>query len=148
MNVYDTANRLAEELKQSEEYSNYKMAKETLNINHDLKNKIKEFEEANLYCYEEFVSLLKHWKKEIINSFRRLYGNRKQTNALAESINQKLRELLRVSYGYANFERFRARALYCLSKKVFYSLTVSIGTLKRQGSKRHHYNKTKNTLKE
>ena len=46
MNVYDTANRLAEELKQSEEYSNYKMAKETLNINHDLKNKIKEFEEA------------------------------------------------------------------------------------------------------
>ena len=28
MNVYDTANRLAEELKQSEEYSNYKMAKE------------------------------------------------------------------------------------------------------------------------
>ena len=42
MNVYDTANRLAEELKQSEEYSNYKMAKETLNINHDLKNKIKE----------------------------------------------------------------------------------------------------------
>lgn len=46
MNVYDTANRLAEELKQSEEYSNYKMAKETLNINNDLKNKIKEFEEA------------------------------------------------------------------------------------------------------
>lgn len=46
MNVYDTANRLAEELKQSEEYSNYKMAKETLNINHDLKNKIKEFEES------------------------------------------------------------------------------------------------------
>ena len=38
MNVYDTANRLAEELKQSEEYSNYKMAKETLNIN--------QFEEA------------------------------------------------------------------------------------------------------
>lgn len=46
MNVYDTANRLAEELKQSEEYSNYKMAKETLNIKHGLKNKIKEFEEA------------------------------------------------------------------------------------------------------
>ena len=35
MNVYDTANRLAEELKKSEEYANYKMAKETLNINHE-----------------------------------------------------------------------------------------------------------------
>ena len=30
MNVYDTVNRLATELKESEEYVNYKMAKETL----------------------------------------------------------------------------------------------------------------------
>lgn len=43
MNVYDTANRLAQEIKQSEEYNNYKMAKETLNINSELKNKITEF---------------------------------------------------------------------------------------------------------
>ena len=27
MNIYDTANRLASEIKQSEEYVNYKMAK-------------------------------------------------------------------------------------------------------------------------
>ena len=46
MNVYDTANRLAQELKQSEEYVNYKMAKETLNLKPDLKKKIQEFEEA------------------------------------------------------------------------------------------------------
>ena len=44
MNVYDTANRLAQELKQSEEYINYKMAKETLNLKPDLKKKIEEFE--------------------------------------------------------------------------------------------------------
>ena len=46
MNVYDTANRLAQELKQSEEYVNYKMAKETLNLKPDLKKKIQEFEEV------------------------------------------------------------------------------------------------------
>lgn len=46
MNIYDTANRLAQELKQSEEYVNYKMAKETLNLKPDLKKKIQEFEEA------------------------------------------------------------------------------------------------------
>ena len=46
MNVYDTANRLAEELKNSEEYVNYKMAKETLSLKPDLKKKIMEFEEA------------------------------------------------------------------------------------------------------
>ena len=46
MNVYDTANQLAEEIKQSEEYATYKMAKEAINLNFELKNKIKEFEEA------------------------------------------------------------------------------------------------------
>ncbi len=46
MNIYDTANRLAQEIKQSEEYTNYKMAKQTINLNNDLKNKIQEFEMA------------------------------------------------------------------------------------------------------
>ena len=44
MNIYDTANKLAQELKQSEEYMNYKMAKETLALKPDLKKKIEEFE--------------------------------------------------------------------------------------------------------
>lgn len=46
MNVYDTANKLAQELKNSEEYVNYKMAKETLNLNTELKKKIQEFDTA------------------------------------------------------------------------------------------------------
>ena len=46
MNVYDTTNRLAQEIKQSEEYQNYKMAKETLKLNKELSDKIKEFEMA------------------------------------------------------------------------------------------------------
>lgn len=46
MNIYDTANRLAQEIKQSEEYVNYKMAKETLRLKPDLKKKIEEFENA------------------------------------------------------------------------------------------------------
>ena len=46
MNIYVTANKLAQELKQSEEYVNYKMAKEALNLNPELKKKIEEFETA------------------------------------------------------------------------------------------------------
>jgi cell fate (sporulation/competence/biofilm development) regulator YlbF (YheA/YmcA/DUF963 family) len=45
MNVYDTANRLASEIKQSEEYMNYKMAKEAINLKPELKEQIKQFEE-------------------------------------------------------------------------------------------------------
>ena len=44
MNVYDTVNKLAQELKKSEEYVNFKMAKETIALNPDLNIEIKEFE--------------------------------------------------------------------------------------------------------
>ena len=46
MNVYDTANRLAQEIKTSEEYANFKMAKETIKLNPELSKKIKEFDMA------------------------------------------------------------------------------------------------------
>ncbi len=44
MNIYDTANQLAQEIKQSEEYRNYKMAKQVMNLNANLKEKIDQFE--------------------------------------------------------------------------------------------------------
>ena len=44
MNVYDTANKLAYEIQQSEEYKGYKKLKETLMSNPDTKQKIEEFE--------------------------------------------------------------------------------------------------------
>ena len=46
MNIYDTANQLAQEIRQSEEYVTYKMAKEAINLNYELKSKIDEFEKA------------------------------------------------------------------------------------------------------
>ena len=44
MNVYDTANRLAQEIRTSDEYKNYKMAKEKIEANSELKKKIDDFE--------------------------------------------------------------------------------------------------------
>jgi len=44
MNVYDTANRLAYEIQESEEYKNYKKLKNDIMSKPDLKNKIEEFE--------------------------------------------------------------------------------------------------------
>ena len=41
------------------------------------------FEHSELEGYKEFISLLKHWKLEIINSFSRPYDDRRQSNALA-----------------------------------------------------------------
>lgn len=44
MNVYDTANRLAYEIQESEEYKSYKKLKTEIMSNPDSKNKIEEFE--------------------------------------------------------------------------------------------------------
>lgn len=46
MNIYDTANRLAFEIKQSEEYTNYKKIKKEVEENLELKGKLDEFEKA------------------------------------------------------------------------------------------------------
>lgn len=45
MNIYDTANRLSSEIKQSEEYINFKMAREVINLRPDLKEEIAKFEQ-------------------------------------------------------------------------------------------------------
>ena len=44
MNVYDTANKLAQEIKSSEEYKKYKEAKDKINADAELKKKIDDFE--------------------------------------------------------------------------------------------------------
>lgn len=101
------------------------------------------FKKAQLYCYEEFVSLLEHWKPEILNSFKRPYNDRKQSNALAENINRKLNTLITISNGLSNIERFRARSIYCLNHNIGYSLTNHINRVnKRIGKPRGKYKKT------
>lgn len=73
MNVYDTANQLASEIKQSEEYITYKMAKEAINLNIELKNKIEEFEKAR---YESQIVALQTGKDDELKMrhVQELYG--------------------------------------------------------------------------
>lgn len=61
MNIYDTANLLADELKQSEEYANFKLAKQTINIMPEYKTKIAEFEKIR---YEEQLKSIQYGKKD------------------------------------------------------------------------------------
>ncbi len=61
MQVYDTANRLAQEIKQSEEYVNYKMAKQALNLNSSLKEKMAQFEQKR---YETQIMAMQTGKQD------------------------------------------------------------------------------------
>ena len=61
MNIYDTANKLAYEVKNSEEYKNYKKMKETVSANPQLKEKLDKFEKEQ---YEVQIEAITQGKKE------------------------------------------------------------------------------------
>lgn len=102
---------------------------------------LKDFEDADIPEYKEFINILKNWKTEILNSFRRPYEDHKLSNAFCENINGKIRTYIAISRGITNFQRFRKRVLFALNPKVFYSLTEKLYSLKKEGKRRGTYNK-------
>ncbi len=62
MNVYDTANRLAYEMKNSEEYKNYKRLKEAIKNQTELKEKLEIFEKER---YEVQIAAISEGKKDV-----------------------------------------------------------------------------------
>lgn len=84
------------------------------------------FLESGIAEYTEFIITLSNWKKEILNSFHRPCEQRKQSNALSENINNRLRKSLCVSNGLYNFIRFRKRSIYALNHKIQYSITSKL----------------------
>lgn len=79
MNVYDTANRLAQEIKQSEEYVNYKMAKQALNLNTSLKEKMVDFDKLR---YEVQIEMMQTGKnnEEKYKEMQELYAELIENN--------------------------------------------------------------------
>jgi len=99
------------------------------------------FISADIPAYKDFLTSITNWKEEYLNSFRRPYDDRKQSNALSEYMNSRLRVLINVSNGLSNFPRFRARALYALNRKLYYTITDHLQSNKRIGKKRGSYKK-------
>ena len=61
MNVYDTVNKLAQEIKSSDEYKNFKKYKELIKSNNEIDSKLKKFEELR---YETQISAMQGIKPE------------------------------------------------------------------------------------
>lgn len=62
---------------------------------------LKEFKEADIKEYKEFITALKNWKEEILNSFIR-YEGRRINNGVAEGINATISLLLFNTRGIRN----------------------------------------------
>ena len=73
MNIYDTANKLSSEIRASEEYTNYKMAREVINLRPDLKDEISKFETLR---YEVQISQMQTGKldEEKMKQIQEIYA--------------------------------------------------------------------------
>ncbi len=72
MTVYDTANRLAQELRTSKEYLDYKRIKQELDQNPDVKDKIREFEEKR-YAVQLEALKGEEQEKEKLADMQKIY---------------------------------------------------------------------------
>ena len=90
MKVYDLANELAQEIKQSQEYVTFKTAKEAINLNLELKNKIDEFEKAR---YEAQIIALQTGKDDDnkMKHVQELYGELIQNEEASKYFDAEIR---------------------------------------------------------
>lgn len=80
-----------------------------------LQNIIDIFKTSRIKEYYPFISTLENWFPEICNSFKILY-NKRLSNGPIESLNSRVKILLKNACGYSNFDRFKNRLMYSLNK--------------------------------
>lgn len=79
---------------------------------------LNEFIASNIKEFKNFITLLKNWKEEILNSFIK-YKGRRINNGVAEGINASISTLLFNTRGIRNNRRRRKRILYAINKTGF-----------------------------
>ena len=70
-------------------------------------------------------------------------GQRRISNGPIESINGRIKVLLKTSLKYKNFERLRSRIMYCINKDSLPLLTNKKKTNREPGKERGNYKKNK-----
>ena len=68
----------------------------------------------NIPEFIEAARTISRWKEYIINSFI----DERYSNGFTEGINNKIKVIKRVAFGYKNFKFFRIRLMYILNGKV------------------------------
>lgn len=74
----------------------------------ELHNWLLSAEESNLPEFKVCITAFRNWFGYIINGYRH-----KVTNGFTEGMNNNIKVLKRIGYGYRNFENFRKRILLC-----------------------------------
>ena len=81
----------------------------------EAEKRLKEFllaaEQTEIPEFKDCITAMHNWSKSILNSFKYRY-----TNAFTEGMNNNIKVLKRIAYGYRNFNNFRNRILCVYGK--------------------------------
>lgn len=67
---------------------------------------IEKIHKENLFLYSKFIKTLQKWKTQILNYFLS-----KTTNGFVEGLNNKIKLIKRIGFGFTNIEHFTLRIL-------------------------------------
>ena len=107
-----------------------------------LQNIIDIFKTSRIKEYYSFISTLENWFLEICNSFKIVY-NKRLSNGPIESLNSRVKILLKNACGYSNFDRFKNRLMYSLNKNEPIIGYNNKNSYNRIGKSRGSYKKSK-----
>ena len=79
-----------------------------------LDNWITSISKSNCKEFNSLADMFINWKNEILNSFIR-FGDKRLHNGYLEGINNKIKVIKRIAYGYTNFTHFRNRIMYIIN---------------------------------
>ena len=111
MNVHpdlDEAYSLTQEFLRGFREVKYENAKDWLN------NSITSISKSNCKEFNSLADMFINWKIEILNSFIR-FGDKRLHNGYIEGINNKIKVIKRIAYGYTNLTHFRNRIMYIIN---------------------------------
>lgn len=75
---------------------------------------IERFSTHNSEEYHSVGGTFFNWKREIINSFIR-FGDGRLSNGPIEGINNRIKSIKKIGYGYTNFDHMRMRIMYSVN---------------------------------
>ena len=85
-----------------------------MNIEEQITKWISKCIEKNIPEFVEAAGTISRWKEYILNSF----VDERYSNGYTEGINNKIKVIKRIAFGYKSFELFRGRILYIFNGKI------------------------------
>lgn len=85
-----------------------------MNIEEQINKWISKCIEKDISEFIEAAKTISRWKEYILNSFI----DERYSNGYTEGINNKIKVIKRIAFGYKSFELFRGRILYMFNGKI------------------------------